>query len=250
MPIKEYGFALDKQSFWNCIFLRYHIPLQCIPTTCSCGCAFNAQHALTCPKGGFIINRYNELRDLTAEILDEICSDVKIEPLLQPKNGEIFSKRSTIRTDDARADVAARGFWTRGQMAFVDVNVFNPLAKCHRNQTLEAVHRKNENDKKRNYNDRIINVHHGSFTPLVFSCYGGMSRECSRFYTHAAELLSEKRKLPKGFVSCWLKTRLNFSLIRSCLLCIRGTRSIYDKTKTVELTDIVLAVHDSHCEEV
>ena len=194
------------------------------------------QHALTCSKGGFIINRHNELRDLTAEILDEICNDVKIEPLLQPLNGEMFSKRSAIRTDDARADVAARGFWTRGQMA-----------KCHRNQTLQAVHRKNENEKN---NDRIINVDHGSFTPLVFSCYGGMSRECSRFYSHAAELLSEKRKLPKGFVSCWLKTRFNFSLIRSCLLCNRGTRSIYDKTKTIELTDIELAVHDSHCEEV
>ena len=170
--------------------------------------------------------------------------------MLQPLNGEIFSRRSTVRTDDAKADVAARGFWTRGQMAYADVRVFNPLAKCHRNQTLQAVHRKNENEKKRTYNDRIINVDHGSFKPLVFSCYGGMSRECSSFYSHAAELISEKRKLPKSIVSCWLKTRLNFSLIRSCILCIRGTRSIYDKTETIELTDIKLAVHDSHCDEM
>ena len=105
--------------------------------------------------------------------------------------------------------------------------------------------------RKRNKNEhRIINVDHGSFTPLVFSCYGGMSRECSSFYSHAAELISEKRKLPKSIVSCWLKTRLNFSLIRSCILCISGTRSIYDKTETIELTDIKLAVHDSHCDEM
>ena len=70
MPIKEDGFALDKQTFWDCIYLRYYIPLQRIPTTCSCGSAFNVRHALTCAKGGFIINRHNELRDLTAEILD------------------------------------------------------------------------------------------------------------------------------------------------------------------------------------
>ena len=74
------------------------------------------QHDLTSAKGGFIINRHNELRDLTAEIPDEICNDDKIEPLLQPLNGEIFSRRSTIRTDDVIADVAARGFWTRGKM--------------------------------------------------------------------------------------------------------------------------------------
>ena len=148
MPIKKYGFALDKQWFWDCIYLRYHILLQRIPTTCSCGIAFNVQHALMCAKGGFIINRHNELRDLTAEILDEIWNDAKIEPLLQPLNGEIFSRRSTIRTDDARADVAARGVWTRGKMAYDDVRVFNPLAKCHQNQTLQDVHRKKRKRKK------------------------------------------------------------------------------------------------------
>ena len=124
------------------------------------------QRALTCPKGGFIINRHNELRDLRAEILDEVCNDVKIEPLLQPLNGEMFSKRSIIRTDDTRADVAARCFWTRGQMAFADVRVFNPLAKCHRNQILQAVHRKNENEKKRTYNTHS----HLSFFLVMEGC--------------------------------------------------------------------------------
>ena len=102
-----------------------------------------------------------------------------------------------------------------------------PLAKIPRHLTRQAAHRRNENEKKRNYNERIIIVDYGSFTLLVFSCYRGMSRECSRFYSHAAELIADKSKITKSVVSGWMKTRLNFSLIRSCLLCIRGTRSIY-----------------------
>jgi hypothetical protein len=31
----------------------------------------------------------------------------------------------------------------------------------------------NERGKKRQYNQRIVEVEHGSFTPVVFSAYGG-----------------------------------------------------------------------------
>ena len=151
-----------------------------------------------------------------------------------------------ITTNDARVDMAARRFWVKGQVAYADVRVFNPLAKSLRHLTLQAAYRRNENEKKRNYNERIINVDHGSFNPLVFSCYGGMSRECSRFYSHAADLIAEKRKINKSVVSGWIKTRLNFSLILSCLLCIRGTRSIYEKdVDKMNESDIGLVVSES-----
>lgn len=244
IPLKEHGFALDKQSFWDALRLRYAIPLERLPTTCVCSAPFNVQHALSCPRGGFIINRHNELRNCTAEIVKEVCQEVIVEPLLQPLTGEIFKLRTAITTNEARTDVAARSFWVKGQMAYADVRVFNPLAKCHKNLTLQVAHKKNENEKKRSYNERIIHVDHGSFTPLVFSCFGGMSRECSRFYSHATDLIAEKRKLSKSIVSAWIKTRLNFSLIRSMLLCVRGTRSMYEKTHNLD-GDIELAVQES-----
>ena len=37
-------------------------------------------------------------------------------------------------SDEARVDVAARGVWARGQKAYLDVRVFNPLAKTYLNQ--------------------------------------------------------------------------------------------------------------------
>ena len=33
-------------------------------------------HALICKKGGFVIRRHNEIRDLEAELLDEVCISV------------------------------------------------------------------------------------------------------------------------------------------------------------------------------
>ena len=162
------------------------------------------QHALSCPKGGLVITRHNELRNLTAEMLDQVCKNVAIEPLLTPLMGEELPKSSNT-SNQARADVIAKGLWIDGKTAFCDVRVFNPLARCHLHHSLPAVHKKNENKKKWEYNQRI-----GSFTPLVFSCFGGMSRECSCFFSHTAECLANRRKEPKSKISAWIKARLKF----------------------------------------
>ena len=39
-------------------------------------------------RGGFIIQRHNELRDLEADLLSMVCNDVEIEPQLQDVSGE------------------------------------------------------------------------------------------------------------------------------------------------------------------
>ena len=89
---------------------------------------------MNCQRGGFIIIRHNEVRDLTAELLSEVCNDVSTEPSLTPLSGEKFDAHTTSREDDARCDVAARGFWTHGSKAFLDIRVFNPMAKSYANQ--------------------------------------------------------------------------------------------------------------------
>ena len=59
----------------------------------------------------------------------------------------------------------------------------------------------------------------------VFSCFGGVNSECSRFFWHTAERLANRRKEPKSKISAWIKARLNFALIQSMLLCLGGTRT-------------------------
>ena len=55
------------------------------------------------PKGGFVIIRHNEIRDITAELLTEICKNVTVEPALTPLTGETFPKASAITSNYARA---------------------------------------------------------------------------------------------------------------------------------------------------
>ena len=38
---------------------------------------------MICKRGGFVIQRHNELRDLQADLLSTVCSDVEVEPVLQ-----------------------------------------------------------------------------------------------------------------------------------------------------------------------
>ena len=89
--------------------------------------------------------RHNEIRDLTAELLHEVCYDVETEPKLNPVTGENFVLKTANTSDEARVDVSARSFWVRGQKAFFDVRIFNPTAKCYSTQSLNATHKRNEN---------------------------------------------------------------------------------------------------------
>ncbi len=124
LPIKSQGYALDKQSFRDAIYTRYGIMLQRLPSHCVCGNTYTVEHALNCKKGGFIASRHNEIRRITADLLKEVCIDVKEEPMLQEITGEVFKNKTTKVEKDARLDIAARGFWMRGQRVLCDIHVF------------------------------------------------------------------------------------------------------------------------------
>ena len=66
----------------------------------------NLQHALFCPKGGLVITKHNELRNLTSEMVREVCKNVVIERLLTPLTREELLKSSNT-SNQARADVSA-----------------------------------------------------------------------------------------------------------------------------------------------
>ena len=146
-----------------------------LPVTCACSKSFTIDHVLSCPKGGFVYQRHNELRDTLAAMIDEVCHDVKIVPDLESLTGEQLNK-GAIETDGARSDISARGFWVRGQRAFFDIRVFNPCAQRYSTQSFKSSFSINENEKKRKYNCRIVDVERGSFTPLVFATNGGMGK--------------------------------------------------------------------------
>jgi len=91
----------------------------------------------------------NEIRDFTATLLTEVCSQVCTEPELQPVNSPNDFHLSISNTQGgARLDIAMNGFWGgRLERCFVDVHMFNPLAPSNSSSSLSSTFKKHENVK-------------------------------------------------------------------------------------------------------
>ena len=226
LPIEEFGFTLHKRAFFDALALRYNWQPSRMPTSCACGSNFTIEHSMSCPKGRFPSIRHNEIRDLTAKLLTEVCHDVSVEPDLQTLTGEQLTKATANTQDGARLDIAANGFWGgRHERCFLDVRVFNPHAPSNRQSQLSATYKKHERIKKRAYEQRVREVEHASFTPLVFAATGGMANEATHFYKRLASHLATKWDQLYSSTMSWLRCRRTFSLLCSAIQCIRGARS-------------------------
>lgn len=226
LPLDEHGFSLHKGDFRDAVCLRYGWSLSYLPTECVCGVSFSVEHAFTCPHGGYPTLRHNEIRDITAQMMSEVCPNVATEPTLQPVTNERFFHRSANTEDGARLDVRAQGFWgIHHQQAYFDIRVFNPLAKTNRQTSLPACFRSHDREKRRIYEQRVLEVERGSFTPLVFSALGGVSRSTEITYKRLASLIAHKKDHHYNLVISLIRCRLSFSLLRSAIMCLRGSRS-------------------------
>ena len=107
LPLVEHGFS----AFHDAMALRYGWSPPKIPFKCDCGNGMTVEHALSCPKGGFPTLRHNEIRDLTADLLTEVCNDVCVEPELQPVLPQQLTGATANRQDGARLDISANGVW-------------------------------------------------------------------------------------------------------------------------------------------
>ena len=85
----------------------------------------------------------------------------------------------------------------------------------------------NEKEKKKNSNERILEVEHGSSTPIVMSAYGGIGKEGNKFYNRLAELLAEKKNQQLSVMASWIRKKLIFALINSICICVRGSHRVF-----------------------
>ena len=74
-------------------------------------------------------------------------------------------------------------------------------------------------------NEHILQVENATFTLLVFATNGGMAHECKTFYKRLAQMIPEKRSIDCSTATNFVRTKISFSLLRSTLMCIRGSRS-------------------------
>ena len=111
----------------------------------------------------------------------------------QPISGEVLEGATANSQDGARLDIAASGFWGgRFERSYFDVRVFNPHAASNRQTQLSSTYRRHENVKRRAYEQRIREVEHASFTPLVMSLTGSLDHAATITYKRLGSLLTEK----------------------------------------------------------
>ena len=83
---------------------------------------------------------------------------------------------------------------------------------------------------------------------MVFSVFGGMGEECKLFYKRLSSMLSEKRNEDLATVATWVRTKMRFALLRSALMCMRGTRHRYYKPDLKE-TDMEIDIRETAIRE-
>ena len=148
---------------------------------------------MTCHMGGFPTIRHNDIRDITATLLTEVCHNVATEPPLIPLMGETFAARSADTDDNARLDIRARDFWNNYQDALFGVRVFYPNAPSNRSAD---AYKRHEQAKKREYGQRVREVEHGNFTPPVVSSNGRNGQRGNNILQTFSRYDRSKKKSP------------------------------------------------------
>ena len=95
-----------------------------------------------------------------------------------------------------------------------------------RSLSSHSIYARNEKEKRRKYQQRVCEVEQGSFTPLVFSSSGGMSKATTVTIKRLATLPAEKHGESYSRTVGWLRTVFRCSLLRSAIASLRGTRRL------------------------
>ena len=129
-------------------------------------------------------------------------------------------------TDEARSDTRVRNFWGNKANAFFDFRVFYPFANSYVDSKITSLYTEFEKTKEREYKQRIREVEDGSFTPMIMSSTGGMGPQMTAALKHLAAKLAEKRNEPYPQTIGLLRVRFAFAMMRSSLICLRGSRNL------------------------
>merc|ERR1712154_261065 len=81
------------------------------------------------------------------------------------------------------------------------------------------------------------NVENADFTPMVMSSSGGMGAQMSSAIKRLAMKIADKNKESYSSVICTLRCKFVFCMLRSSLVCLRGSRSL--KPQRVNLASVI-----------
>ena len=133
------------------------------------------------------------------KILSEVCYDTEVEPELVPLSGEDLSYQTANRSNKARLDVRARGFWGRQQSS-----AMKEYCKC-----------------------TIVYLHYwfSPFTEVWVENATNFTHDYQIYYQRNV-IKSVVNVLLKSVVVNWVRSKVCFALLKSRILCLRSSRTL------------------------
>ena len=193
-------------------------PLLRIPGNCDgCGSPFDLSHALSCRKGGLVIQRHDEIRDTFGDLAALAWGQVCREPIVKESD-------STTNSPALIADLAVSGVWTPQTVALFDIRVTDTDAQSYIHRSPSDVLTSAEREKREKYG-AASEDRRAIFTPLCVSVDGMTGRDATKFLQHLADQLSHKWGSNYSSLVNWVRTRLLFAIIRATILCLRGSQT-------------------------
>ena len=113
--------------------------------------------------------------------------------------------------DDTKTHFSTSGYSTHSRLAIV----------LQKSQAYTKVSR----TPKREYKQRIDEVEAAEFVPMVMSTSGGMGEAMVKALRRLASALADKTGETYSQLMGVLRCRFAFAMMRSALVCLRGTRS-------------------------
>ena len=110
------------------------------------------------------------------------------------------------------------------ERTFYDVRVLHPNAPSYMSKSISQLYGIHEKEKMRKYNSRVITIERGSFTPLVYTAFGGWGPQAKRYHIRLTQLISKKRNEEYCYVMNHIRLKVRFALLRSVLVAVRGER--------------------------
>ena len=106
-------------------------------------------------------------------------------------------------------------------------------ADSYRDLDLKQIYKQHENDKKRLYTQREMDVEQGTSTPLVFTTTGGIEEECKRYPNRLAQLVAAKKGEDYATTSSSTRSEISFAIVRWAILCLRWPRTAKEKIEVM-----------------
>ena len=145
--------------------------------------------------------------------------------------------KTTTTSQEALSDIRAAGFWTRMEDVFFEIRVFHANAPSNQCRTFQAACEHPERIKQLEYEDsekRIVNIDRGSFCPLVFSTSGAIAPLSTRFLKRLTGKIAGRDGATYSHVMSYQQCGIAFTLLRSSIMCIRGSSRSNRHSPTLE----------------